>query len=204
MQVNAGKLPLQDPREAIEYSYRDACLHILQRIKAEGIENELIEPQDIPDDIDLEVTFEPNLTQDDLRNSQIVTQLKASGANVSDEWLNTNLLKIADNGEMFKQKTKEELRKAIVQQIIQNPEIMQQFIQAVMGTPKQPEVSSEQLAGQEQGQPTPPEMGGYGEQGIPPEMMGAMQGGQIPGMMPGAGGEAMPQVDAMIPQQERR
>lgn len=208
MQVNAGKLPLQDPREAIEFSYRDACLHILQRIKAEGIENELISPQDIPDDIDLEVTFEPNLTQDDLRNSQIVTQLKASGANVSDEWLNTNLLKIADSAEMFKQKTKEELRRAIVGNIVQNPEIMQQFIQAVMGQGQQSAISGQQGQGQEQGQmqpPTPPEMGANGEAGIPPEMMGMMQqGGGMPGMMPGAGGEAMPQTDAMIPPQERR
>lgn len=136
MQMNAGKLPTIDAIEAQKQCYKDLFLHILQRIKSEGIDNDLIKPADIPDDIELEVTIEPNLQQDDLRNAQIVSQLKGSGANVSDEWINTNLLKIADSGEMFKQKTREEIKKAIVQNIIGNQELMQQFITAAMGTNK--------------------------------------------------------------------
>lgn len=190
MQMNAGKLPLQDVTEAIEFCYRDACLHILQRIKLEKIENELIAPEDIPDDVELDVTFEPNLAQDDLRNAQIVAQLKGSGANISDEWLNTNLLKIADSTAMFEQKTKEEFRKAIVANILQNPQYMQKFVMAAMGastaadTPPGfgPSVSAEG------GGMMPPEMGMMG-QGEPP--------------MPGGGGEGVPMTDAMPQQNER-
>lgn len=200
MEVNAGKLPAIDPTEAQEQCYRDLFLHILQRIKAEGITNDLIAPDEIPDDVELEVTLEPDLQQDDLRNSQIVTQLKGSGANVSDEWLNTNLLKIADSNEMFKQKTKEDIRKAIVANIIQNPQIMQQFIAAAMGQPGQPSTPPDQSM--PPGGPTPPGMemppGGQPT----PEQMAMMQGEQQ-GMTPGAGAEAMPQTDAMLTPQER-
>jgi len=177
MQVNAGKLPLIDSTEAQEQANKDLFLHILQRIKAEGIANDLIDPADIPDTIDLEVTLEPDLQQDDLRNSQIVTQLKAAGANVSDEWINTNLLKIADSNAMFRQKTKEDIRRAMIGMIIQNPQIMQAFVMTAMGQPAQPE----------QQQPPPP-------QGMPQGM---------PGQEPGAMGEGMPQTDAMVPAQER-
>lgn len=189
MLSNAGKLPLVDMQRGIEMAFRDVFLNILLRIKTEGIENELISPQDIPDDIELDVTLEPDLAQDDLRNAQIVSQLKGSGANVSDEWINTNLLKIGDSNEMFRQKTKEELRKAIVGQIMQNPQVMGQFVQVVMGAPKTPP-------------PAPPQTTntlGEGSQEMPPEMMAQMQaqGGPPQGMMPGAGGEQMPMTDAM-------
>lgn len=186
MSVNAGKLPAIDPKEAQEQAYRDLFIHILQRIKYEGIENTLISPDDIPDDIELDVTLEPNLQQDDLRNSQIVTQLKASGANVSDEWLNTNLLKIPDSEAMFRQKTKEEVRKAVIANILQTPEMMQQFIMVAMGMDPQPQQPPQQP-------PTGPQ--------IPPGMEEQMS--QMPGQMPGAGMETMPQTDAMIPINER-
>jgi hypothetical protein len=178
MQVNAGKLPAIDPTEAQEQCYRDLFLHILQRIKAEGIESDLLDPADIPDDIELEVSLEPDLQQDDLRNAQIVTQLKTSGANVSDEWLNTNLLKIADSNAMFRQKTKEEFRKAIVMSILQNPQMMQQFIMAAMGQGQQPTQP-----------PLQPE-------GMMPE--GEMQGTDMAAM-----GEGMPMTDAQPLPEER-
>lgn len=188
MLSNAGKLPLVDMQRGIEMAFRDVFLNILLRIKTEGIENELIAPQDIPDDIELDVTLEPDLAQDDLRNAQIVSQLKGAGANVSDEWINTNLLKIGDSNEMFRQKTKEEFRKAIVGQIMQNPQVMGQFMQAVMG-----KGSGQPSAG---GQPPSLPAGG---QEMTPEMMAQMQaqGGPPQGMMPEAGGEQMPMTDAM-------
>lgn len=179
-QMNAGKLPAIDPREAQEMCYADAFMHILQRIKAEGIANDLIAPEDIPDDIELEVTLEPDLAQDDLRNSQIVTQLKNAGANVSDEWLNTNLLKISDSDAMFRQKAKEDIRKAILANIMQKPEIMQQFIAAAMGQPAQP---------------TPPPTPAPTETPPTDPRMMPMQSG--PGM------ETMPKTDAIVPMQER-
>jgi hypothetical protein len=135
---------------------------------------------DIPDDVDIEVTLEPKLPQDNLRNAQIVTQLKSSGANVSDEWINTELLQIADSNEMFQQKTKEEIRKAILGSIMQNPQMMQQFVMAAMGQSAQPQA------------PQPPQ---------------APQGGMMPPEMPPQAGqenmEAMPMTDAMPLPEER-
>lgn len=198
MQVNAGKLPAIDPKEAQEQAYRDCFLHILQRIKAEGIENDLIDPADIPDDIELEVSLEPNLQQDDLRNAQIVTQLKQSGANVSDEWLNTNLLKIADSDAMFRQKTKEEFRRAIVASIQQDPNIMQQFIMAALGQGQQQQPPQPQ---------TPPEGMPTGEE-LPPGYHQMPDGSIMPDAeMQGQPGQAnmegVPMTDAMPGPQER-
>jgi len=196
MQMNAGKLPAIDPIEAQEQCYKDSFLHILQRIKAEGIENDLIAPDEIPDNIELEVALEPDLQQDDLRNSQIVTQLKTSGANVSDEWLNTNLLKIADSNAMFRQKTKEEFRKAIIGNILQNEEIMQQFIMAAMGQggqPKQPEVPP--------GTAVPPGEAQSGMHQMPDGSM--MQDSEMPPQSGQPGLEEMPMTDAMPGPQER-
>jgi hypothetical protein len=189
MSVNAGKLPAIDPTEAQEQCYRDAFLHILQRIKSEGIESEMLDPADIPDDIELEVTMEPDLQQDDLRNAQIVTQLKASGANVSDEWLDTNLLKIPDSVAMFRQKTKEDVKKAVVANILQTPELMQPYIMAALGQTPQPEQPPE----------TPPAQ--PGPEGMDPAMM--QQGAEMMGQGMGPGMESLGQTDAMVPQQER-
>jgi hypothetical protein len=195
MEVNAGKLPAIDPTEAQEQCYRDLFLHILQRIKADGIENDLIAPEDIPVDVELEVTMEPDLQQDDLRNAQIVTQLKGSGANVSDEWLNTNLLKIADSGAMFRQKAKEDIRKAVVAQILANQQVMQQFIAAAMGQPPASNTPPDQSMSP--GGTTPPGME-MAAGGSTPEQIAAMQAQQgQPGM------EQMPKTDAMITPQER-
>ncbi len=183
MQVNSGKLPAIDPTEAQEQCYKDLFLHILQRIKAEGIANELIDPADIPDDIDLEVTLEPDLAQDDLRNANIFQQLKNAGANVSDEWLNTNLLKIADSEQMFRQTAKEQARKTIWAAILQDPEIIKPMIMAAMGMSQQPPQQPPQMQpGMEQGQPP---------MGVMPE----------PG--PEATGEGMPMTDAMPTPEER-
>jgi hypothetical protein len=182
MNMNAGKLPAIDAKEAQEQAYKDCFLHILQRIKADGIVNDLISPEDIPDNVDMEVTLEPDLQQDDLRNAQIVTQLKGSDANVSDEWLNTNLLKIADSNAMFKQKAKEDIRKAVFENILKNPQYLEPFIQAMMGMPSTP--------------PTPP-----ASTAPSTDPLSTMP--QEQGMMPGAGGEMMPQTDAMIPPSER-
>lgn len=191
--MNASKLPSEDPKEGIAKVYRDMFLYILKRIKNDSIENALIQANDIPDDIDLEVTYEPNLTQDNLRNAQIVAQLKGSGSTISDEWMNTNILKISNNEEMFKAKTKEDIRRAIIQQILSNPEMMQPILMAAMGQRQQPPAQEEP----QQGQPSPEEMAMMEQGGEMPDpaMMEQMQG--QPGM------EAMPQTDAMIPAGER-
>lgn len=179
----AGLIPAIDPKEAMEALYEDAFTHILQRIKAESIENEVIAPGDIPEKVKLTVTLEPDLEQDDLRNAQIASQLKASGANVSDEWIDTNLLKVADSKAMWRQKKKEELRNQMVE-MLKDPQFMGQFMGQIMGS---------MLGGKGKG--------GQGSDqsavnGGPPTVNSA-----VPGMMPG--GEAMPKTDAVIPLEER-
>jgi len=138
MLSNSGKLPLVDARRAIEMAFRDILLHSLARIRDEGIENDLIKPTDIPQDIELEVNLEPDLPQDSLRNAQIVTQLKNAGANVSDEWMNTNILNIPNSAEMFKTKTKEDILKALVRSVTENPQVLQQLLASAMGAPPVP------------------------------------------------------------------
>ncbi|MBI5942882.1 MAG: hypothetical protein HY864_00820 [Chloroflexi bacterium] len=178
MLSSAGKLPLVDSQRAIEMSFRDVFLNILQRIKDEGIENTLIAPNEIPDDLDLEVSLEPNLPQDKLRNAQVAQSL---GDLVSDEWKHSNLLQIGDSDEMRKQTIKEAMVKAIVGGIVQNPEIMKQMVNSVMGMPSAPPQPS---GG---GMPTPPPEGGEGA--MPP--------------MPQEGFEQMPQTDPMNTDMER-
>lgn len=193
MLASAGKLPLVDSQRAIEMAFRDVFLNILQRIKAEGIASDLIQPIDIPDDVELEVSLEPNLPQDKLRNAQVAQSL---GDLVSDEWKHSQLLQIGDSNEMRKQITKETILKAILGAIVQDQTLMQQMVGAAMGMPKTPP-------------PTPPQMeeqfGEGSPQGMPPEMMQAMmaqqgQGADMAGM---EGMEGMPQTEPMTLPQER-
>lgn len=187
MLSSAGKLPLVDSQRAIEMAFRDVFLNILQRIKEEGIENELIQPSEIPDDIELEVTLEPNLPQDKLRNAQVAQSL---GDLVSDEWKQSNLLQIGDSAEMRKQITKEAILKAILGAIVQNQDLMNQLVGAAMGMPQGRQGQMSQGGGQEQELP----------QGMTPEMLKQMMaqgGGGMPGM------EQMPQTDPMTLPQER-
>lgn len=172
----SGLLPAQDPKESIEQICVDGFTHILQRIKDEDIQNDLIPPKDITDNFEIEVTLEPDLAQDDLRNAQVATGLKNSGANVSDEWINTNVLKIANSEEMWKQKSKEDMRKAILASMLQDPQWLKSMMMQATGVKEQPPQTN----------PNPAEAGGGG--------------GEIPS---GPDMEGLPQTDAMIPASER-
>lgn len=201
MLASAGKLPLVDSQRAIEMAFRDVFLNILQRIKQEGIANDLIQPSDIPDDVEIEVSLEPNLPQDKLRNAQVAQSL---GDLVSEEWKHSNLLQIGDSSEMRKQITKETILKAVLGTLVQDKALMQQLVGAAMGMPSGQQQQQQPQAGQ--GQPTPEEMammqaGGQQPQPQPqqmtPEAMQAMM------MQQGGGGEGMPQTEPMTLPQER-
>jgi hypothetical protein len=180
MLSSAGKLPLVDAQRAIETMFRDLFVGMLRRIKDEGIENNLINPQDIPDDFELEVTLDPDLPQDQLRNAQIAQSL---GDLVSDEWKHSNLLKIPDSKEMAKQTTKETLRKALVQAIVSDQEAMNRLKMSVLGMSPQPSPE----AGAASGGMTSP---------LPAEQPSPQPSPLM--------GEGVGQTDAMIPPQERR
>lgn len=186
MASKAGLIPAIDPKESQEALYKDAFTHILQRIKEENIENDLIQPGDIPDEFELEVTIEPDLEQDDLRNSQIAMQLLSSGANVSKEWVNTNLLKIADSKAMLRQKKKEELFDAMVE-LMKTPEVLGKYVQAVLGKKS---VGGGQL----------PVDGGEMPAGGGLDTDASTRPSEIPGM---PGMDQLPKTDAMIPPEER-
>ena len=176
MLSSAGKLPLVDQKRAVEMAFRDIFLNILQRIKAESIENDLIPASEIPDDVDIDVTMEPKLPQDQLRNAQVATNL---GSTVSREWKHSELLQISDSNAMQKQVEKELIRDAILQQIISNPELMMPMVQAAMGIrppaakAASPQIPSADLGGEATPMPT------------------------MPGM------EQVPQTEPIIPQNER-
>lgn len=200
MLSSAGKLPMIDSQRALSAAFRDIFLHILYRIKNEVIDNTLIQPADIPEDIDLEVTFTPKLPQDTLRNAQVASSL---GDKVSEEWIHTNLLQINDTPAMQKQIAKEQIKKAMLAQIAQDPQVMGKLMQAVLGTPPEP-----------QQPPQPPQMatGSPPAQGNPQLEQAFQQGQGIPPgvdpammaqLMAQGGMEAMPKTDAMIPPQER-
>jgi len=199
MLSSAGKLPMVDSQRALSAAFRDLFLHILYRIKTEVIDNPLIPPTQIPDDLDIEVTFEPKLPQDNLRNAQVAGAL---GDKVSREWIHTNLLQINDTPAMDKQIAKERIKSAMLENLAQNPQIMQQLMAAILPQPKQPQTP-----------PTQPQQGPAPDQ-MQPQDMGMQQGGpQLPpGLDPammaqmmgqGGGMEQMPQTGPMIPPQER-
>lgn len=198
MLSSAGKLPMIDSQRALSAAFRDIFLHILYRIKNEVIENTLIQPSEIPDDLDLEVTFTPKLPQDTLRNAQVASSL---GDKVSEEWIHTNLLQINDTPAMQKQIAKEQIKKAMLAQIAQDPQVMGQLMQAVLGKPQQPPQPPQNATGSPpaQGNPQVEQMFQQGQadpmQGVNPEMMAQL--------MAQGGMEGMPQTDPMIPPQER-
>lgn len=185
MLSNSGKLPLVDPQRAIEYAFTACFEHILYRIKNDPIENEIIDPTKLTDNMQIEVSLSAKLPQDSLRNATIAQSL---GDLVSDEWKQRELLQINDSGDMEKQIVRQNLRKAVFMAVLQNPQIMQQAVASVMGGQGQPQTQQPQ-----QGQPMPQDQ--MMPQGQPtPEQMAMMQGG--PGM------ESMGMTDSMVPPQE--
>jgi hypothetical protein len=207
MLSSAGKLPLVSPERALSAAFRDIFEHVLYRIKNEGIENEQIQAADIPDDVNITVTFSPKLPQDQLRNAQVAGQI---GNKVSTEWIHSNLLQINDTPAMEKQIMKEQMKAAIFGAIVQDPNTMQKIIQSIVGAPPQqqgqpgqppPDMqgqdpnmqgqpSPEQMAmmmqqqqGQQQGQPTPEQMAmmqAQSQRGQPNMMQPEMAGPMTP------------------------
>ncbi len=195
MLSSAGKLPLVDPERALQQAFEGIFDYILYHIKTESVDNPILPPQDIPENYEIRVEFKPQLPQDDLRNATIAAQIQGL---VSEEWIQQNVLQIGDSAAMRKQITKEAIYKAIVGRMVENPQFMDGMVSQVMGQqgqgqPPQPGQPGPQMPGQPaMPQPQQPQQ----PQQPDPMMMQQGQPGQ-PGM------EATPQIDAMIPQQER-
>ena len=115
---------------------------------------------------------------------------------MSDEWKHENLLQIGDSKAMMKQVMREQLLKTMVAAMSNDPNIMGQMIQRIMGQGQPPQVGAgEQPPPGPEGEPTPEQLAMM-QQGQPtPEQMA---------MMAQAGGmEQMPQTGPMIPPAER-
>jgi hypothetical protein len=209
---NSGKLPLVDPQRALEQVFTDAFNHILYRIKEEGIKNEQIKPEAITDEMIVEVGLTAKLPQDSLRNAQVAQGL---GDLVSDEWKLSELLQVTNTKDMQRQLFTEQMKKAVFASMLQNPQIMQQAVGAIMGQGNQPpqqpgqpgpdqmqgqQPSPEELAAAEQqaqqqqgqGQPSPEQMQQM-------QMMAQQQGQNMAGM---GNVEGMPMTDSMTPRTE--
>jgi len=199
MMSSAGKLPMIDPREAVEGAFSDIFLHILERIKEQGIANDLIQPLDIPDNVEVEVTLEPKLPQDNLRNAQVAQNL---GDLVSDEWKHSNLLQIGNSKEMHRQSMKEQIFKALVGYMINKPEVMDSLLQSALGTPPQQPQQGPPPDATMPSQPPPQGEVPPGYHQMPDGSMMSDAGMQAQGQgQPGM--EQMPQTGPMIPPQER-
>jgi hypothetical protein len=129
MMSSAGTLPLEDPKEAIAFAFRDIFDHILQRIKAEGIDTPWIAADDIPDDYGIEVTLEPKLPQDNLRNAQVATNL---GDLVSQRWKRNNILQIADSDAMTSEVLQEMMLMDMVKAMMSNEQRVDALIEQVL------------------------------------------------------------------------
>ena len=202
MLSNSGKLPLVDPQKAIEHVLTQAFNHILYRIKNDPIENDLIAPEEIEDDIRVTVSLAAKLPQDSLRNAQVAANL---GPLVSDKWKREEVLQIDDSDEMDRQIMKETIMKMLQQNMITDPNTIAQLMQTVMGIkPPAPAQAPAPSGPGPEGMPGEMPGGMPGGQGQPtPEQMQAMmQAGQ--GSMSGMGNmEAMPMTDSMVPPEER-
>lgn len=188
---NSGKLPLVDPQRALQQVFKDAFMHITYRIQTEAIDNEIIPPAILTDNLDMTVTLTAKLPQDSLRNSQVAQGL---GDLVTDEWKHQELLQISDSKAMRKQQLKEQMVKAVFEAVITNPQIMQQAAAAIMGQGNKPPETAP-------GGAPPPDAA---PQDVPPEQM--QQGmDQAEGMdMSAMGGmEGMPMTDPMLAPEER-
>lgn len=132
MLSQSGKLPIIDQQEAVSKAIEEAMMISLRRMKDESIPFEgvksqtpLLNPQDIPDDMALECTLEPNLPQDQVKNSQIANGL---GDTVSTEWKRKELLQVNDSDAMTKQIWTEKASNQLFYQLVNNPSFIQKFL----------------------------------------------------------------------------
>jgi hypothetical protein len=183
MLSQSGRLPLVSPSDAVATTICNAMLDVLRRIKRDGMKNlgDDLNASDIPDDIELEVTLEVKLPQDQFRNAQIAAQLQNM---VSKEWIHTNLLQINNSNEMTEAIWREQMEDILYKTMAEGQ--VEQFKQLMVQMQKPPTPPSK---------PMPP-------QGMPP--MPAAGEGQA--MIPGgaaaaqAGGGANPMTEPVMPE----
>jgi hypothetical protein len=178
----SGRLPLISPQRILGWAVGSAVEMALEWIKLDDeeatavYEGEKLEldPEEIPEDFEIEATLDVNMPQDDLQNANIARMLtEGDDPLVSNEWVLKNVLSVEQPSEMRDQIWSESAANLrflqyVTHQLVLNQEKMQR---AMM-----PPVPPEQMAGQvPPGAPLP-------EQELPPE--------------PAPGVEGMPQVMA--------
>jgi len=196
----SGRLPLIGPQRMGGAAIAEVARLMLMMAKKDGAEalalagSEMI-PEEIPDDLDVEVKLDVSLPQDRLQLANIAVMLKNTGL-ADDEWIQENILNIQNTEEMRKKVWTQQAEQAMVAAYIQTEMQRQAQEQAAEQKAAQEKALAEaQAAAQAQGQgQTPP-----GQSGLMPTpdmlanpQMAAGQGQRIQGGLP-------PQMAGMIP-----
>lgn len=134
-----------------------------------------INPQDIPEYINIEVDLSVSMPQDKLQQARIASTLKDRGL-ASTEWIHEEIMGIGQSGAMQRTIIKEQVQQALVQLKLQ--QMLQMAAQQQQAMAGQPMPGGRPLAG-----PQVPEEPAT-LQGLPPEMIaGGMAGPEEPGFM---------------------
>lgn len=187
----AGRLPLVSPQRRLGWAFAKALEISFAWMKHEGKKRSAryakvvqLDPNDIPDDLEFDVTLEISLPQDNLEAAN-VARLLTQGEDpvVSNEWVRQNILHIGNSSKMTKQIWNEKAANLrAMQYFADQAMLLQQKMQALT----QPQLPPGMPPG---GEGMPDEDMQEGLVGLPNEM--AYGGGQQP-MQPGPVTPPMP------------
>ncbi|MEN6571397.1 MAG: hypothetical protein ABFD24_06115 [Anaerolineaceae bacterium] len=206
----SGRLPLIGPQRMGGAAIAEVARLMLMMAKTDGAEalafaGSTLKPEEIPDDLDVEVKLDVSLPQDRLQLANIAVMLKNTGL-ADDEWIQENILNIQNTEEMRKKVWTQQAEQAMVNTFIQTEMQKQAQEQAAEQKAAQDKALADAQAAAQadaQGQPPPgqpgqtptpdmlanPQMaGGQGQRvqgGLPPQMAGMIPGGGQGQMPPG-------------------
>lgn len=187
----AGRLPLVSPQRILGWAIGSAVEIAIKWLK-EGNETaaaryggEVLElnPDQIPDDFEIEAMLDVSLPQDDLQAANVANQLtEGDDPLVSQEWVLKNVLKVEQPSEMRSQIWREKAGSLRFMQYIAHQLAM---VQAKMQQAMTPPVPPQQVPPE---QPPPGAPPGVAPEGAPPEGEAPPLQGIPPVMEEGGGG----------------
>jgi len=130
-----GRLPLIDIEEAEKKVIHDAAIYALELFKDDNIEWEGLKPDEILDDVEIEVKLTVDLPQDKVQAAQALAQLSNLNVPISTEWIH-NELQIRDSKKMVNDWMSERAEVAAFNMDMQN--LVPQLLQMLQVPPAQP------------------------------------------------------------------
>jgi hypothetical protein len=190
----SGRLPLVAPQRILGWAIGSAMEIALNWMKADQRQGTAVyqgrlelNPDDIPDDFEIEALLDVNLPQDDLQNANVANMLtEGEDPLVSKDWVRQNILKIEQPSEMVDQIWEEKAANLkALQYFTWQLQQIQMRMQQAMTPPMPPEG---QAPGQPPGGQAAPPPGGTEQ--LPPEPAP----GQLRGLPPvmAQGGQQAP------------